>query len=275
MSNISDEMLMAYADGELPEAEVQRVRAYLASSPEGASRLNAFTRTGRDLGLLYDQPMHEAIPQRLLDVVRGPSVQVAGASPGRPTQKVSYGALLMATLFPQAAPWSAATAAAAMLAIGGIAGWSLHGAKSDAPATTSIASVINGALLASQDFSRALNATAGGQTTTVGHDASKASVKPVLSFQSLAGAYCRQYELATEAGARFMGVGCRQKSGQWQIEVHAPVAVGPPGKPGGFAPASGQSSPTVEGAIDRMIKGDVLSQEAERALIENQWQLNP
>lgn len=275
MSNISDEMLMAYADGELPEAEVQRVRAYLASSPEGASRLNAFTRTGRDLGLLYDQPMHEAIPKRLLDAVRGPSLQNVGVPSDRSTPKVSYAALLVAMLFPQAAPWSAGAAAVAILAIGGIGGWSLHGAKSDATATTSIASAVDGALLANRDFSRVLDATSGGQIATIGRDAAKVSVKPLLTFQSLAGNYCRQYEMSTDADARFMGVGCRLQAGQWQIEVHAPVAGGPTTTPGGFAPASGRSSPTVEGAIDRMIKGDVFSQKAERALIENQWQLAP
>ena len=271
MSNISDEMLMAYADGELPEADLVRVRAYLANSPEGARRLNAFTRTGRDLGLLYDQPMHEAVPQRLLDVVRPPAAPFMGATANRPAPKVSYAALLVAMLFPQTAPWSAATAAFAILALGGITGWSLHGVKSDAPPTASIASLIDGALLTNREFTRALDSTPGGQTNNLGGDTAKASVKPVLTFQNLAGDYCRQYELSTDTAARFAGVGCRLQSGQWRIEVHAPIAGGATSAPGGFAPASGRSSPTVEGAIDRMIKGDVLSNEAEKALIENQW----
>ncbi len=275
MSEISDEMLMAYADGELPEADLLRVRAYLATSAEGARRLNAFTRTGRDLGLLYDQPMHEAIPTRLLDAVRGPAALSKPERTVRATPAASLASSLIGMLFPQATRWSAATATASFLAIGAISGWALHGIKTEVPATTSIATLVDGALLTSNDFSRALDVTPGGQTNSVGGGSAKASVKPVLTFQSLAGTYCRQYELAATTGAQFVGVGCRLKSGQWQIEVHAPVAVAPSVPSGGYVPASGRSSPTVEGAIDRMIKGDVLSHATEKALIENQWRPQP
>ena len=71
MSDITDELLMAYADGELDSAEQRRVERYLANDPASAQRLEMFTQTGRDLGRLFDQPMREAIPERLLQTVMG------------------------------------------------------------------------------------------------------------------------------------------------------------------------------------------------------------
>ena len=69
--DISDEVLMALADGELAGDERARIAKIVANSEAAAARLAAFTSTGRHLSGLFEQPMLEPVPQRLIDTVRG------------------------------------------------------------------------------------------------------------------------------------------------------------------------------------------------------------
>ena len=272
MSEITDEMLMAFADGELSGAELRRVELYLDNDPVGPQRLNTFTQTGRDLARLFDQPMREPIPARVLDTVLG-----SGARSASPPSRPAFVTTLINALFPAQGQgmWQSAVAAAALLAVGGVAGWSLTGTPVGNSDTASLARLVDGAVVANGDLSRVLDTTASGISTTLGVQLPHLTMKPILTFQSVAGAYCRQYELAQSTGARFSGVSCRAENGQWHIEVHSPIGTKPSSAQGGIAPASGQSLPAVEGAIDKMIKGDALGSAAERALIESKWRPAP
>ncbi len=272
MSEFTDEILMAYADGELSGAELRRVELYLDNDPVAPQRLSAFTQTGRDLALLFDQPMREPIPARLLETVLGSGARSA-TLPSRP----AFVTALIDALFPAQGQgmWQSAVAATALLAVGGVAGWSLSGAQVGNSDTASLARLVDGAVVANGDLSRVLDTTASGTAASLGAQSPQLTMKPVLTFQSVAGAYCRQYELAQSTGARFSGVSCRAENGQWHIEVHSPIGGKPSSAQGGIAPANRQSLPAVEGAIDKMINGDALGREAERALIENRWRRAP
>ena len=247
------------------------------NDPGASQRLSAFTQTGRDLALLFDQPMREPIPARLLETVLGGSAR-STAIPSRPVlRQPAFVTALIDALFPARGlgMWQSAVAATALLAVGGVAGWSLSGAQVENSDTASLARLVDGAVVANGDLSRVLDTTASGTSATLGAQSSHLTMKPVLTFQSVAGAYCRQYELAQSTGARFSGVGCRAANGQWHVEVHSPIGTKPNSSQGGIAPASGQSLPAVEGAIDKMIKGDALGSSAERVLIENKWRPAP
>ena len=70
MSQISDEMIMAYADGELGDDDRRAVETYLAGNPAAAARLRAFEVSGRSLARLYDDAMRQPVPDRLIQSVR-------------------------------------------------------------------------------------------------------------------------------------------------------------------------------------------------------------
>ena len=274
MNEISNEILMAYADGELDTVDRQRVEAYLAQDPEGPVRLHAFAQTGRDLGRLFDQPMREPVPVRLLEAVLGPLRRPAPAAMRPTAQKPGLLAALIEMLLPAQTPWAAAAAMSGILVVGGAAGWGFHALHTAQPETGALAQLVDGALVANSNLSRALDTATSGKALNLGTDAATLSVKPVLTFQTAAGGYCRQYEMANGAGQQFSGVGCRSDNGQWRIEIHSPILAAQRSN-GGIAPASGQSSPMVEGAIDRMIKGDALGLAAEEALIRKRWRPEP
>ena len=80
MTDISDEVLMAYADGELDASGCARVETYIAEDHKGVARLAVFTSTGRSLGMLYDEPMRQPAPQRLIETVLNSPLPAPGSS---------------------------------------------------------------------------------------------------------------------------------------------------------------------------------------------------
>jgi anti-sigma factor RsiW len=64
MAGLSDEILMAYADGELDPAEGARIESLLANDPALRERLKIFTETGRGLALLFEDHLRAPMPPR-------------------------------------------------------------------------------------------------------------------------------------------------------------------------------------------------------------------
>src|SRR5262249_9185250 len=65
VTNLSDETLMAYADGQLTLAEVARIERLLASDPGLRARFGVFRTTGRELASLFDDHLNAPLPSRL------------------------------------------------------------------------------------------------------------------------------------------------------------------------------------------------------------------
>jgi anti-sigma factor RsiW len=62
---ITDEDLMAYADGELPPAEAKRIESAMAEDTALAARVARFRRVRRALRTAYDSVVSEPIPEHL------------------------------------------------------------------------------------------------------------------------------------------------------------------------------------------------------------------
>lgn len=68
--NWSDEVLMAYADGVLPEPEAAAVRAAALAQPEVAARIELFRASRQVLRGTFEPLLREPVPQRLQDAVQ-------------------------------------------------------------------------------------------------------------------------------------------------------------------------------------------------------------
>ena len=244
-TQISDEMLMAYADGELDAAGRAEVEAFVQGDADAAGRLAAFARSGRGLGRLYSQPIHEPVPARLLETVRTTPMQRV------PRRSVLSG-LADALLGRTGMPAQFATAAIDGLIVAGGA----HLLKPDRNSTTGVSESLRLALEIAP--------------SRPAKDAPTGAVTPVLSFASVNGRFCRQYVQPGDNGQRIEGVGCRSENGEWRIEAQASVA-GPGSSKSAVAPASGSGEASVESAVDRLIKGIALDPRDEAKLIAKHW----
>ncbi|MCC7483781.1 MAG: anti-sigma factor [Burkholderiales bacterium] len=94
---VTEADLHAYVDGALPPARVAEVEAYLAERPEEAARVASYRGQIQALRREFDGVLDEPVPERL--------------------RRAGGRSRLLAR----------AAAAAALIALGGVAGWQLHG----------------------------------------------------------------------------------------------------------------------------------------------------
>ena len=260
MSGISDEMLMAYVDGELDDGGRAAIEAYLATAPGADERLRIFEATGRGLSDLFDQPMREPVPQRLIDIVNAPDKVVAFGRVASRRQQSSIA-------------WPTALAASlTMLAAAGSAYWFAAHRGGSAGAGFGVAVASNGDRVAAHAVAAVLDTVASGTTASAAVDGQNAAIKPVFTFSTENSGFCRQYTITAPDALAYGGVACKAPTGNWRVEAYEALEAKQGASDGKIAPAAGNAGPkSVEDAVDRLIYGDVLGAEAERAAIARGW----
>lgn len=255
---------MQFADRTLGVEDTARIADALAHDPDLRARLDAFTQTGRALGAPFGDVLKAPVPTRLVEAImtsgRGPAAAQRPAARPDPFGGVKS---LFDDLFSFGRPRWAPAFAAALLAVGAVAGWQLQ-RVAQAPGSAGQLRVDNGRIAAQGTLAAALEqARAGDVTADVG-----IAVKVRLTFKSKAQGYCRQYDVDGAQGA-FAGVACRAPDGQWQVQYHAPTTV-PPSSKDRVVPVS-DAKAQVGALIDAMSSGDPLDLEAETRVRNGHW----
>lgn len=196
---ITDETLMAFADGELPAAEAREVADRVAADPELAARARVFTATRDALKGLAPPPVPDALAER----VRAMSAPPSNVVPLRPRRAAMI--------------WQLPAAAAIALAVGLGGGWMLH-----TPQQTF------GTLHAG--LTDALTRVPSGERADVGDG----TLMPVSTFRDAGGDLCREFEHDRTDGPRITSVACHVGDA-WNLrlavagggaEGYAPVSSG-------------------------------------------------
>ena len=242
----SDELLIAFVNGELAEparAAVERairadpaVAARVAQHRARRSRVYGVVAGGRDSG----GHAHAQGCQGSAKVVQLDTIRAARLGPLTPP--------------PPPAPqwtrrhWGAIAAALLVGALAGAGGW--HVMQDEAELAS--LSGAGGALVAQGNLAAALT----GQLASPGPSG---RVRIGISFLARNGAYCRSFVMDTTAG-----LACRE-GGQWKIPVLAQGPAGAAWMDGTVLP------PAVLDAIDQRIEGTPLSSAAERAAQARGW----
>lgn len=250
MHEISDEMIMAWVDGEADPADRALVEAYLKRDPAAAAeRFARFTRTGRELGQLFGQPIHEPVPDRLIEAVLG--------APVKP--RTSRLLAMFDGLRNRTAPLMGAAAFATVLIVGG-ALWTTYNPPHDKAGT---------ALIADAGLQQVLETARSGTQVPLGTGDARVRVTMVATFANLAGQFCREYDQVYSAQKVIVGVACRRDDGTWQIEVQATTVAA--AKSTGHAPAGREAVPAIDAVVERLINGIALDPQPEADLIARKW----
>jgi hypothetical protein len=242
----SDELLVAFVNGELAEparAAVERairadpaIAARVAQHRARRSRVYGVVAGGRDSG----GPAHTPGCHGSAKVVQLDSIRAARLGPLAPPPPPA----------PRWTPrhWGALAAALLVGALAGAGGW--HILQDEAELAS--LSGAGGALVAQGNLAAALT----GQLASPGPSG---RVRIGISFLAKNGAYCRSFVMDTTAG-----LACRE-NGQWKIPVLAQGPAGAAWMDGTVLP------PAVLDAIDQRIEGTPLSSAAERAAQARGW----
>lgn len=238
---ITDELLSAYLDGELPEEARARIDAALASDPAIAARLKALDAATRSFAAAIREADKAPMPAGVEDLLRPKTDNVVAFRQRKREQpKWVRPAAMAASLL-------ALVVAVGLLGNGpGGAGERLIIAAGPVDRTSAL--------------HRALDRTPSAEAASIG----VARVSPVATFRVAGGGLCREFLASQEAGA-VRAVACRDDR-QWTVKIAATEAA----SAGGYQPASGPAA-AIGAYVDSAIEGDPLGPDEERALIGAKW----
>uniref|UniRef100_A0A7C1P6V2 Uncharacterized protein n=1 Tax=Agrobacterium albertimagni TaxID=147266 RepID=A0A7C1P6V2_9HYPH len=258
---ISDEMLMAFADGELAPAEQEEIEKALAEDDELAERLAVFMDTRDELAVtmkpLIDEPMPAALEASLTAAIATarqaqvtPQTTSNTAEPQRtetvvPLRPRASAAAARPTGSVISSPWGMALAASFVGIVVGLGGFLLGQSTGVAP---------DGANLALNEALETLPSGTDRDLPTTGE-----SLHMIASFRDAEGHLCREYE-RKGADAMTTAVACHGPAGwQTRFALTNPVAEG-------YVPAS--TTDTLDAFLSGIGAGAPLSPEEETADIE-------
>jgi hypothetical protein len=248
---ISEETLMAYADGELDAATRASVEAAMQEDPEIGKRIARHRALRDTLRGAFSAVLDEPVPDRLLEAARGQT-----AAPQRAVADLSL-AREAARQKKSAAPgrWQPAALAASLLLGLGLGFLAWHGPRA------LIQPGAGGGLIAGAALAEALS-------TQLSDDRSAERVAATeLSFRNKTGAYCRTFALTGTVATS--GLACREGS-DWKIKALAqsPRAAT---NSANFRTAASEDSPAIRAAVEGSIDGEPLDHAGEIAARQAGW----
>lgn len=211
----TDEMLMAYADGEADEATAAAIETAMADDEALAEKVALFAdsrRLAKAALPLSPVPagLEQTVRRMLADAAAAPAVEKVIPFRRPDTQR------------PAAAAWRLPLAASIALVAGAIGGWVAGQLSTPSPAAIGITTLEKDAVLA------ALSTVPSGEERALDGGRFRA----IASFADSDGRLCREFEVDGQAGA-LVSVACRT-NGRW--DVRFAVATATAGD--GYAPAS-------------------------------------
>lgn len=236
---LTDEMLMAYADGELDARQRAAIERAMLADPAVADAVARHQALRRDVFDAFAGILDEPVPERLRVQVPKQAdnvVPLAAARERAQRRRFSW---------PE---WGALAATLAIGVLAGGAGWHVLG---DDAGPVMVAQA--GGVAARGELADALSSELAA--------APKGDVRIGVSFVSNGGEYCRSFTMGGTAG-----LACRS-GGEWRIPVLAEgQQVGTQ-----YRQAAAQLPPAVLEAIDERIAGAALDAPGERAARDRGW----
>jgi hypothetical protein len=219
MMGITDEMLMAYADGELSAEAASEVERALAADETLAEKLALFADSRKAVRQAYATPA--AVSAELEARVR---VLASADAAARHQTAARSNVISLADRRRQVPLWQLPLAASIALVVGAGSMW-LLGPGGAAPPQLQIASLGDPAI------ADALGRVASGDRLGLPGGAEFAAI---ASFRDGDGALCREFEHDSENGGTLVAVACRADEG-WDVRFAVASATG---DAEGYAPAS-------------------------------------
>jgi hypothetical protein len=238
---ITDQLLMAYVDGELSPDLAALILSRMESEPDLLERLERHQRLRSEVSDAYGPVMVEPLPPDLAALLVQEGAKVA-ASTARLAQGFAFQG------FGKLWPMCAAVAAAAVIGVG----------LSEALHRNDPVALSRGWIVASGPLARSLE-------HNLAADASGSGARIVASFEDRSGRYCRVFQAR---GGHEDGVACKN-DGRWQVVALANAVGSEP--PGGSRLASSALAAPVATAMNQFQASSVLTPEQERQARTQQW----
>lgn len=257
MTQISDEALVAYVDGELSVEEAAEVEKALETDQRVREAVQMFRDTADWSRRAYDDVLHEPVPDRLIDAASGKDVPPVHADTRHEAPRSRIAGLAMA-----------ASIALAVGLGGGFGLFQLLGSSGGEAAGPLLVGTVDG----SGALHLALESAVTGTLIANGEGG---NVMPLTTFVDREGRYCREFQAVAsnpDGLSASFGIACRQEAGPWRVEAIGTPASAPAAAPDRFETAGGATGDPMQVLIEAMSDSGPISLEDEAALLANGWQ---
>lgn len=254
--NISDETLMAFADGELDGAERAAIEAAMRENPEIERRIARHRALKERIRLAYSAELAEPVPERLLAAARRAPGKVVDLGEARAAHAREAQALKASRAASSASRrwWQplGAIAAGVLLGLGlGYGVWQQNNGLLTRDAS--------GAWVARGDLAAALSHQLAAEQTA------NSKIRMGVSYLAKSGEYCRAFQMTGASSPA--GIACR-RGDEWQLEALAQgLSDG-----GEYRTAGSGLPPLLLQSMQASIKGEPLDQAGESTARAQGWQ---
>lgn len=249
---LTDETLMAYADGEVDAETRAAIDSAIREDPELRSRVERHRALRGAMQGAFSSVLEEPVPERLIAAARGPRAaaaeNVVGFSRARNAARAARHPL-------DARRWQPAAMAASLLIGLGLGYTAWHNSNALLKSSPSDGLIAGAAL--TDALSRQLSADRpAGSVAATG-----------ISFRDKAGNYCRTFSLTV--ANRSSGLACREGD-SWKIKLLAQSSSAA-ANASNFRQAGSGDAAAVRAAVEESIAGEPLDQAGEIAARRSGW----
>jgi hypothetical protein len=249
---VSDEILMAYVDGEVDDQTRAAVETAMQADANVAQRVARQQALRQQLRGEFDGVLHEPVPERLTRTARTAPV----ASPTSSVTDLSRARNEKRDRTPRRWSLPQWSAMAASLVLGVFVGQAILRSPASSPIVAR-----DGRLVAQDSLAEALS------NQLASDQAAKAPVQVGLSFRSKTGEFCRTF--VWREGDGLAGLACREGE-IWQIETAVPNETLAAGN-GSYQMAGAELPLAVLQAVEGRIDGEPLDASGEAAARQKGW----
>lgn len=258
--NLDDDILIAYLDGQLPDADYAPFEARLQTDPELRVRLQALADSSELARRAFDPVLLEPVPPPLIAAIwRAPDPRAPTRAPRSAGPR---GLLAWLGLAPGQRAWPA-LASVAVLGLGLVIGWQLP-----EPADDALRALREGAPVSDEALALALEVSPSGRVLRTAGGA----VEVLASFEQVEGGHCREFNRSSPGGSLDeLGIACRDAQGGWRLELLVAEERPPAKGRDGYQTASDQQHERADAFLRDRVQGPPLTDKQEQALIERGW----
>ena len=262
---INDELLVAYADGELDQKQRAMVDDALAQDDALRARLTALTDAADLTRALYEDAINEPVPASLIDTILKhdtAETTTTGVSAPKPEpQRPSWRERLTDWF---AAPMPAfGLASFFLLAIVGVVGLGVLDEGVQPGQFVTVGPLSNDSALYAQLETAASGSILEDQGMTI---------EVIATFVD-AGRVCREYsaERSEPASEYYAGIACRGDTSGWEVKFAVEEHIDGDAKDSFYGTASDKLHEAIDGYLAAHIDVDHLEMAAEEALLRSGW----
>ena len=261
---ITEQILTAYVDGELEGSDKKTVEEQTAKDNQIRTQVESLKSIDRLINAAF--PIHEDVPEQLIEAVTQGSIN-ENNNTAKNNVIPLFGRHKKPGLSKAVTAIPYAVAASITLVVGIMFGYLANTPNDRNVLDSVLVSEIN---THSRLYEVLENSPSSTPSKITSENNQEFIIEPLLSFKSVNGDYCREFDIHNNDKKTLAGIACREQDATWRLEIMV-ASDTQPNNYDIYQLSSGQDEEALDQVADNLMSNDPLSKTEEEILINNNW----